>query len=104
MAHAWKSLWKSECGRTVPIYRVLVPDSVNEEILAAWKARGYRYTAGAPSAIMLTGGMSRNFFRSSVLFKGGTAAGTDRTRRGQPAPLIHVWILCGDAAVLFDSR
>ncbi|MCM1011972.1 MULTISPECIES: hypothetical protein [unclassified Brevibacterium] len=75
VAHAWKSLWKDECGRTVPIYRVLVPDSVNEEILAAWKARGYRYTAGAPSAIMLTGAMRRNFFRTSAVFKGGTATG-----------------------------
>ena len=72
----WKSLWKNECGKSAPIYRVLVPDSVNEAVLRAWSARGYRYTAGAPSAIMLTGGMSRNFFRSSVLFKGGTAAGT----------------------------
>lgn len=76
MAHAWKALWKSECGRTVPIYRVLVPESVNDEILEAWKARGYRYTAGSPSAIMLTGAMRRNFFRSSAMFKGGTAAGS----------------------------
>ena len=72
----WKSLWKRECGKTAPIYRVLVPESVNDEIMRAWTARGYRYTAGAPSAIMLTGGMSRNLFRSSVVFKGGTAAGT----------------------------
>lgn len=76
MAQPWKSLWKSECGKTVPIYRVLVPESVNEEVLRAWNARGYRYSAGSPSAIMLTGGMSRNLFRSSVMFKGGTAAGT----------------------------
>ena len=36
----WKSLWKSECGKTAPIYRVLVPDSVNEAVLRAWSARG----------------------------------------------------------------
>lgn len=76
MSQSWKSLWKSECGKMVPIYRVLVPESVNKGIMQAWNARGYRYTAGSPSAIMLTGGMRRNFFRSSVLFKGGTATGT----------------------------
>ncbi|RAA72748.1 hypothetical protein DN468_26985, partial [Burkholderia multivorans] len=74
-------MWKSECGRTVPIYRVLVPESVNDEILEAWKARGYRYTAGSPSAIMVTPGMRRNFFRTSATFKGGTAAGTAVTAR-----------------------
>lgn len=72
----WKSLWKSECGKAAPIYRVLVPESVSDDVRRAWDARGYRYTAGAPSAIMLTGGMNRNLFRSSVVFKGGTAAGT----------------------------
>ncbi|MCD1285818.1 MULTISPECIES: hypothetical protein [unclassified Brevibacterium] len=103
MAQSWKSLWKSECGKSVPIYRVLVPESVNEDIIRAWNARGYRYTAGSPSAIMLTGGMSRNFFRSSVMFKGGTAAGTAVTA-GFAAPS-GLALLSGfaDAALTFGA-
>ncbi|MBR7502698.1 hypothetical protein KCW65_21655, partial [Mycobacterium tuberculosis] len=70
-------------------------------ILEAWKARGYRYTAGSPSAIMVTPGMRRNFFRTSATFKGGTAAGTAVTA-GFAAPG-GVALLTGflDAALTF---
>ncbi|MGO1782535.1 MAG: hypothetical protein ACTILB_02205 [Brevibacterium aurantiacum] len=101
VSQSWKSLWKSECGKSIPIYRVLVPESVNQDIMQAWNARGYRYTAGAPSAIMLTGGMRRNFFRSSMLFKGGTGAGAAVTA-GFAAPG-SLALLSGfaDAALMF---
>ena len=99
----WKSLWKSECGKTAPIYRVLVPESVTADVTRAWDARGYRYTAGAPSAIMLTGGMSRNFFRSSVLFKGGTAAGTAVTAGFAAPGGIALLSGFGDAALAFGG-
>nr|WP_209044174.1 hypothetical protein [Brevibacterium marinum] len=96
-------MWKSECGKSIPIYRVLVPESVNQGVIRAWNARGYRYTAGAPSAIMLTGGMRRNFFRSSVLFKGGTGAGAAVTA-GFAAPG-GLALLSGfaDAALTFGA-
>lgn len=99
----WKSLWKRECGKTAPIYRVLVPESVNDDVMRAWNARGYRYTAGAPSAIMLTGGMGRNFFRSSVLFKGGTAAGTAVTAGFAAPGGIALLSGFGDAALTFGG-
>lgn len=103
MSQSWKSLWKSECGKSIPIYRVLVPESVNQGVIKAWNARGYRYTAGSPSAIMLTGGMRRNFFRSSVLFKGGTGAGAAVTA-GFAAPG-GLALLSGfaDAALTFGA-
>lgn len=103
VAQSWKALWKSECGKSLPIYRVLVPESVNEEITSAWNARGYRYGAGAPSAIMLTGGMRRNFFRSSVLFKGGTITGSAVTA-GFAAPA-GLTLMSGfaDAAIAFGA-
>ncbi len=103
VSRSWKSLWKSECGATLPVYRVLVPDSVNEDILRAWTARGYRCTADAPSAIMLTGGMRRNLFRSSVLFKGGTGAGAAVTT-GFAAPAGLAWVSgFADAALTFGA-
>lgn len=103
VSQSWKSLWKSECGKAIPIYRVLVPESVNQAIMKAWNARGYRYTAGAPSAIMLTGGMRRNFFRSSMLFKGGTGTGAAVTA-GFAAPG-GLALLSGfvDAALTFGA-
>ncbi|RBP67996.1 hypothetical protein DFO66_101220 [Brevibacterium sanguinis] len=103
VSRSWKSLWKSECGTIVPVYRVLVPESVNEEILRAWTSRGYRCAAGAPSPIMLTGGMRRNFFRSSILFKGGTATGSAVTA-GLAAPAGLAWISgFGEAALTLGA-
>lgn len=103
MSRSWKSLWKSECGSMVPVYRVLVPESVNEEILQAWNSRGYRCAAGAPSAIMLTGGMRRNLFRSSVLFKGGTGTGAAVTA-GFGGPAGIAWLSgFGDAALALGA-
>ncbi|WP_242783031.1 hypothetical protein [Brevibacterium sp. ZH18] len=103
MSQTWKSLWKSECGKSVPIYRILVPESVNQSIMRAWNARGYHYTAGSPSAIMLTGGMRRNLFRSSVLFKGGTAAGTVVTAGFAAPGGLALLSGFGDAALTFGG-
>ena len=52
---------------------------------------------------MLTGGMGRNFFRSSVLFKGGTAAGTAMTAGFAAPGGIALLSGFGDAALTFGG-
>ena len=55
---SWKSLWERSCAGTLPTYRILVPDSVSEDVRNVWRARSYRVDATEPGSQLVTAGMS----------------------------------------------
>lgn len=65
----WRRLWKDEVRGTPPFYRILVPDSVPESVVRVWNARGYKVSAGAPTAPFLHPAMNRNLIRSNIGFQ-----------------------------------
>ncbi|WP_035282164.1 hypothetical protein [Brevibacterium album] len=80
--HPWRALWKEHCARRVPVYRVLVPDSVPDSVLAVWDARGYPVSASRQTGavrLLASPGEARNLIRSNILFKGLTGAGAGVT-------------------------
>lgn len=81
-SHPWRALWKEHCARSMPVYRVLVPDSVPHSVRAAWSARGYSTGASrqtGPMRLLRNPGETRNLIRSNLVFKGLTGAGAAGT-------------------------
>lgn len=89
---SWKSLWERSCAGTLPTYRILVPDSVSEDVRKVWRARSYRVDATEPGSQLVTAGMSRNLIRSRVKFAAATTAGAIATGiAALPTVLISVF-------------
>lgn len=89
---SWKSLWERSCAGTLPTYRILVPESVPENVRTVWRARSYRVDATEPGTQLVTAGMSRNLIRSRVAFAATTAAGAAATGiAALPTALISVF-------------
>lgn len=78
MTRTWRQLWKELCRKSVPAYRILVPDSVTPEITSSWRARGYQFGAGSPPPLV-TAKYRHNGFRSRNVFAATTTAGLGAT-------------------------
>lgn len=90
--NSWKTLWERTCAGTLPTYRILVPDSVSEDVRKVWRARSYRVDATEPGSQLVTAGMSRNLIRSRVKFAAATTAGVIATGiAALPTVLISVF-------------
>ncbi|WP_349827481.1 hypothetical protein [Brevibacterium litoralis] len=97
MVSQWRKLWKSEVGKTDPIYRVLVPDSVPPSVRQVWRARGYRFGAGDPGAALVHAGMRRNVIPSNAAFQFSRGATTVATSSAL-IPTGLVWLIDGTLA------
>lgn len=80
--HPWKGLWRQLCAGRLPVYRILVPDSVTDSVIRTWEARGYELPASRQatySRLLHTPGEARNLIRSNVVFRVLTGAGAATT-------------------------
>lgn len=80
--HPWKGLWRQLCAGRLPVYRILVPDSVTDSVIRTWEARGYELPASRQATytrLLHTPGEARNLIRSNVVFRVLTGAGAATT-------------------------
>lgn len=80
--HPWKGLWRQQCAGRLPVYRILVPDSVTDSVIRTWEARGYELPASKQatySRLLNMPGEARNLIRSNILFRTLTGAGAATT-------------------------
>lgn len=75
----WKPLYLRHAQQQIPVYRILVPQSVPDSVRERWRARGLNLSAGAAHSYVPRRMLSRNLTRRGVIFHGTVATGVGTT-------------------------